>query len=432
MKSVLLLFTSLSLSVHAETWTLRAAQEKLLQGNPDLRIQKNEQEKSEAQLSEAKSTYWPSLDVSGTYQVFSKTQEINIPVGPPIGTINKTLGDHDREEYGIDLSYPLFMGGGQQQQILARRSSMEAQNERVHALENQQSLRLASLFYAWNMAEASRQTQETILAYQQQYRMRVSSLVKGGAALPSKESSAKARWLGAQVDLQTAIDLRDSIGRAAALLIGLPANQPFAFAAVSSEAGKMVGEKPSEGLRPELAFLEKSSTSLEHQEKSIASQKFPSVVALAGYRIANPGLNLGSNDYMNYGLVGLQLRWNLFDGFRNQSQRTQTRALREELQIEQERQAAFFSEAQLSAKKWMARLKQSREAAQAALEAAHLSVSEIQAQHNHGAASDLDLLEARIQESKADLQVRQLGFQQHLAAWQWRFARGENLKFEGD
>ena len=113
-KFVVLLLASLSVTVHSETWTLRAAQERLLQGNPDLRIQKNEQGKAEAQLSESKSTFWPSLDVSGSYQAFSELNQINLtlPVPPPTGTnISKTLGDHDREEYGIDLSYPLFMGG---------------------------------------------------------------------------------------------------------------------------------------------------------------------------------------------------------------------------------------------------------------------------------------------------------------------------------
>ncbi len=432
-KFVVLLLASLSVTVHSETWTLRAAQERLLQGNPDLRIQKNEQGKAEAQLSESKSTFWPSLDVSGSYQAFSELNQINLtlPVPPPTGTnISKTLGDHDREEYGIDLSYPLFMGGGQRQQVLARRSSVEAQKERAHALENQQSLRLAGLFYAWNLAESARHTQETIIGYHQQYLTRVTSLVKGGAALPSKESSAKAKLLVAQAELQTSIDLRDSIGRAGALLLGLSANQSFAFD--SSDGEKIDSGKVSSEMRPELAFLVKTSVSLEHQENAILSQKFPTLVALAGYRVANPGLNLGSNAYMNYGLVGLQLRWNLFDGFRNQSQRSQIRAQHEELQIEQERQAAFFSEAQISVEKWMARLKQSQEAAQAAWDAAHLSLAEIQSQHDHGTASELELLDARVQETKAGLQVHQLILQQRLAVWNWRYARGENLKFQGD
>ena len=195
MKSVVGFLAGISLSsiTMAETLTLQAAQEKLLAANPDLRIQREEQDKAEAQLSEARAAYWPSLDASASYQAFSKATEINIDMPAPIGGIHKTLGDKDREEYGIDLTYPLFLGGGRGQQIKARRSSVEAQGERVRAAENQTSLRLAALYYAWNQAEAARQSQESVAGFHREYADRIAKLVKGGAALPSREAAAKAK-----------------------------------------------------------------------------------------------------------------------------------------------------------------------------------------------------------------------------------------------
>ncbi len=431
MKSVVGFLAGISLSsiTMAETLTLQAAQEKLLAANPDLRIQREEQDKAEAQLSEARAAYWPSLDASASYQAFSKATEINIDMPAPIGGIHKTLGDKDREEYGIDLTYPLFLGGGRGQQIKARRSSVEAQGERVRAAENQTSLRLAALYYAWNQAEAARQSQESVAGFHREYADRIAKLVKGGAALPSREAAAKAKLLGAELDLRTAMDLRDSIGRASALLLGIPPESPFAFAVDNGTSN------PSQGTaekRHELSYLEKTSTSLEHQEKAIFSQKFPTVVALAGYRLANPGLSQGANSYMDYGLVGVQVKWNLFDGFKNQAQRAQTRIQRDEIRTELQRQTSSFEEAEVSAQKTLDRLKQSQEVAQAAWDAAKLALSETQAQHTHGTATDLELLDAQVLEAKSALLVRQLALQQRLATWQWRYVRGETLKFAGE
>lgn len=426
-KVIFALACLISLS-HADTLSLRAAQEKLFQQSPELLIQRAEHYRAAARLEEARASLWPSLDASASYQAFSKATQINLALPPPIGTVNKTLGDKDREEYGIDLSYPLFLGGGRRQQIRAQLSSVEAQEERFHAVQNQLSLRLAALFYGWHQAEAMRQTLDTVAGYDREYADRMAKLVKGGAALSSRAAAARARLLGAEVELQAASDLRDSLGRATALMLGLPPGNALAFATedISSDSSSPTGK------RPELAYLEKTSASLGYQEKSILSGRFPVLVGLLGYRVANPGLNQGSDAYMNYGLVGIQVKWNLFDGFSNEAQRAETRGQRDEIQTELHRQSAWFDESMLSAQRSLARLQQSREAAQASLDAARMALSETRTQHEHGAATDLELLDAQVQEAKSALQVRQLVLQQRMAGWQWRYARGENLKFPGD
>ncbi len=413
----------------AEPLTLRAAQEILLRTAPDIQIQRQEQEKAEAQLSEARAAFWPSLDVTGSYQALSDSNRIHFS-SPPL-TIDRSLGDRDREEYGLDLSYPLFTGGARIRQVQARRSAVEAQASRLRAVENQISFRLAVLFYAWHSAETAHLAQDTIAGYHRDYAARIEAVVKGGAALPSKAAAAKARLLGAELDIQAATDLRDSLGRAAALLLGLPPEPSLVFAPETGPESSDTGMAPKNP-RPEIEFLDRSSEGLEYQEKALSSQRWPTVAGLLGYRVANPGLNLGTNEYMNYGLAGIQLRWNLFDGFRNRAQRAQTRAQREAIRVEKEKQTAFWEDAILSAQRLEARLEKSDQAARAAWEASRLALKEIRSQHQHGTATDLELLDAQVQEAQAALRLRQLGLQQRLAAWQSHFARGENLRFTGD
>jgi outer membrane protein TolC len=350
--------------------------------------------------------------------------------------VDRDLGDKTREEYGIDLTIPLFAGGQRRGQVLSRSAAAKASGESVRARQNQLSLRLAALYYAWHMADAARATHESLARAQEDSWNRTAAEVRQGAALKSREASARARWLNAQVDLQAAIDTRDSIARAAALLLGLPPAQAVAFrpsgADTVNNAGAPVvtGSKGAAGAaRPEIESLDRTFESLEYQERALRGQKFPALSALAGYRLANPGLNLGSDDYMTYGQIGLQLRWNLFDGFRNRSQRAQIRSQREAVGVERERQAAFWSEAALSADRQAARLEMSRRAAEAALEAAQEGLREKTAQRKQGAASELEWIDARVLEAKAALHVRQLALQGGLMQWQQRFARGETLVF---
>jgi outer membrane protein TolC len=421
--------------------SLARAQELLIAQAPELRVEKLSEERTRAQLAEARSSYLPSLDVYGSYQAFTAANHLHVelpppppppgppgPNPPPPNVVDRDLGDKTREEYGIDLTIPLFAGGQRRGQVLSRDAALKASRESARARRNQLSLRLAALYYAWHTADAARATQESLARAHEDFWNRTAAEVRQGAALKSREAAARARWLNAQVDLQAAIDTRDSIARAAALLLGLPPAQAVAFRLGVADTASLAPAAPAVA-RPELEYLERTSESLEYQERALLGQKFPTLSALAGYRLANPGLNLGSDEYMTYGLVGLQLKWNLFDGFRNRSQRSQIRSQREAVGVERERQAAFWSEAALSADRQAARLEMSLRAAQASLEAAQEGLREKTAQRRQGSASELEWIDATVLEAKAALQVRQLALQGRLAQWQQRFARGETLVF---
>ena len=410
--------------------SLGQAQGLLLSQAPELRAEKMMEEKSRAQLAEARASYLPSLDAYGSYQAFTEANRLHVELPPPVGVMDRTLGDKTREEYGIDLTYPLFAGGQRRGQVLSRQAAVRASAESVRARQNQLSLRLVSIYYAWHIAEAARSTQAALVRAHEDSWNRIVAEVKQGAALKSREASARARWLNAQVDLQSAQDARDSLSRAAALLLGLSPEQSIGFTLDTAAESSGTATGSNAGItRPEIEFLDRTSESLENQERALAGQRLPTLSALAGYRLANPGLNLGSDDYMSYGLIGLQLRWNLFDGFKNRSQRSQVRSQREAVGVERGRQAAFWSEASLSADRNAARLGMSLLAARASWEASQEGLREKTAQRKQGSASELDVTDATVLEAKSALLVRQLSLQVRLAQWQQRFARGETLVF---
>jgi outer membrane protein TolC len=443
------------------TLSLAGAQSLLLSQNPDMRLEKLEVDRARAELAEARAAYWPSLDASASYQAFSKPNHIRFetpppppppPPAPPPPTppqptvIDRDLGDRDREEYGIDLTYPLFGGGARRQQELSRKASLRASETRVRAQGNRLSLQLAALYCAWHAADAAARTQDTLVRLRDEEAAQVKALVKQGAALASQEASARARALHAQAEARAAADTRDSLSRAAALLLGLPPETPVLFAEGAFDAPDILPETAAappvrdneraperKDVRPDLAALDQTAEALGHRREGLMRQRFPSVHGMAGYRLANPGLNLGSDEYMHYGLVGLQVKWNLFDGFKNRSQRAQALIQQQAVETERARRESWWNEAVLSAAAQRERLALTAAAAQAGLEAARENLRETAARRARGTATNSDELEARAQEATARLTVRQVEIQQRLAEWQLRFARGETLVFsQGD
>jgi len=75
--------------------------------------------------------------------------------------------------------------------------------------------------------------------------------------------------------------------------------------------------------RPELAALNLTSTQLSVYNKMLQGQKFPVLICSAGYRYAKPGLSLTGTEFMSYATAALQLKFNIFNGFRISSQQHQ-------------------------------------------------------------------------------------------------------------
>jgi outer membrane protein TolC len=97
-----------------------------------------------------------------------------------------------------------------------------------------------------------------------------------------------------------------------------------------SENHSSVHSLAAEGLTLQAQGLQKAGD-------AATGSRYPMVNAFAGYRYGNPGMNQGIDEWMGYGVVGVQAQWNLFDGFERKSIRTRYSSDAEVLQAEAER-----------------------------------------------------------------------------------------------
>jgi outer membrane protein TolC len=449
-KTLLLLLPALP----AGALTLGEAQAALFRDNADLAVLRLENERAESQWREARGALLPSIDALGNYSYTTETSrlQLDLPFPPPGGThLDREIGDHDRVELGADASYALFTGFARGNNVAAKRANVLARAAQERAARNQMSLKLASLFYAWQLAQAQADFQAATALYARELQTQLEAFVRAGTAVRSRALGALARAKAAEVDQMAAENTRDSLAFEVLDFLGRrdssAAASPNALApdtatlpkpdwgAVPAASGGGTAE-PSGGAeaengsrRPELEAIAQNEAQARLGGRALLGQRFPQVYAMAGYRYANPGLNLAGDDYMGYGLLGVQLKWNLFDGARNSQQRKQLEIQERILEEQKRKLQGEWWKAMHSARLQYSRWEAQFAAARASREAAEAAATDLKRQFEAGVATGVDWLEARNNEAKARLMMEQARTMQRLALLQWRFAAGKELRF---
>lgn len=433
-------------AVPACALTLSEAQALLFRDNADLAMLRLEAEKAASQAEEAKGAWFPSVDAVGSYGFTTETPRLrlDLPLPAPGGaTLERSLGDQDKVEVGLDATVPLFTGFSRGHAVEARQAQARAREAQSRAAHNQLSLRLAALFYAWQLASRQAEYQAKVGEHARQLAAQLGGFVKAGTAVRSRALAAEARARAAEVDFLAAEGTRDSLALEVLDFIGggHEAAATGTGPAVAGVSGILVADTTGPGAppwldapeggghRPEEHALEESLLQARLGAKALAGQRLPQIHGMAGIRYGNPGLNMNDDEFMAYGLAGVQLKWNLFDGFRNRQQRRQlhlqARVIEEQRRKLRNEWKKALETSRLQHARWSAQL----EAAQASREAARAAAADLQLQLESGLATEVDLTEARNHEARADLVVQQARTFQKLAQLQWRFAAGREMRF---
>jgi outer membrane protein len=423
--------------VHA--LSLHEAQLILFRNNPDLAILNLEIERADAQVEEAGAAWLPSVDALGSYAYTTETGhlKLDLPFPPPGGTrIDRPIGDNDRVEAGVDASYALFTGFSRGRNVEAKRAGSRAREAQWRGARNQMSLRLAALFYAWQLAGSQARYQEKTLEHARELQKQLQGFVRAGTAVRSRALAAEAKAKATEVELLAYQNTRDSLAYEFLDFLGggdsAATASPDVLAmdtAAAAEPDWGDASASSSAGRPEAEALDHAVVQARMGDRALSGQRLPQVIGMAGFRYANPGLDLAGDEFMPYGILGLQLKWNLYDGSKNRAQRkqldVQARVLREQKRkLEREWRKAMAT-SRLQHARWTAQF----EAAKASREAAQAAALDLNKQFEAGVATGLDWLEARNNQARAEMMMEQARTMQRIALLQWEYASGKELRF---
>jgi len=418
--------------------SLKQAQEIMLFKNTDIVIANQEFCKKGYEESEAKALWYPSLDVVGSYNHFTQNSSTTISglpfpgLSPGASTTLPIPNSMNKTEIGADLSYPLTTAFVNNFSVRYRHLAITAKEAQNQGLKNQLSFKLGAMYLQWNLSFQQIDVYKTLIKQLEEMVTQTQQLKSGGVASSSQVLDVKARLAQAKSDMVTNQNQCDSLKLELLNFIQtpdsnfLPADYSFAIDSQALLATDSIGLNSS---RPELISLDLSMEQLAVFQNIIAGQKYPNLIALAGLRYANPGLAMGKDQYMGYGLFGLQLKWNLFDGWKVSSQHKQTSEQVDILKTQRRQLVDMWDNAIKNAKLAIKRAEQQAAAANASFDAAEAYATDAQNNFAAGIATQTDVLNALSAKSKSALLVKQATFMKNMAVLQLFFAAGRELKF---
>jgi outer membrane protein TolC len=406
--------------------TLPEAQKQLLSANPEILSSGVQTKIAGTQLLETRSLWHPSVNLYSTVNWFSEKQSIDMP--PPIG--KRTLGDRDRFESGVDLSLPLFTGFSRYYTVKSAGADLKAQEEIEKSVRNRLSYQLGMIYFAWELALRQVDVQKALLAQIREYSSYTRNREAAGLSTTAQVADADARLALNQAELFNIQNRTDSLKMEILFLIqgkdtSIAPQEYKDFA----DAALLDTVTAPDTARPELKALSLGNQSLISRNRALWGKRLPQVAGLVGYRFANPGLNMGSADYMNYGVAGLQVNFNLYDGFRTRRQSLELKERIEALDLEKNRLLSRFSTDIERGRMSLKRAQLQKEAALASVKAAQESVESTRNAVDAGTATSLEYLDALSRLAQSRFLLEQSIFLIKNASLTLLFSQGKDIVF---
>ena len=288
------------------------------QNNLQLKKQGQKQKIAALEMAIKRGQLLPSLDFSAISSYTNEIAKFDLPfiVTVPGRPNQVELGGHDRTEFFIGLRQPIFTGFRLGTQVELAKTALETEEARLAFLNQQTAYQVHLLFYQAQSLKKERQIQEASVARLEVQLEQARSLFKAAQAMAYDTLQVYNQAL--QLEIQLDQNQRDQrlVDLQMARLLDLPEVRPIAEADLSKPSAfqsrldslKQVAVQR----RPELSSVHLGQHSAQLSRKLAQSAYFPDIGAEARYYYAKPGLNQVANQWMDYGIIGVNLQWNLW------------------------------------------------------------------------------------------------------------------------
>ena len=298
------LFLPAQIVLSQEPVTLEQCQQWAREYHPLIGQKELYQKMSELKLENNATNYLPQVDfkAQATYQSDVTKVGISLP------NINIPEQSKDQYKMYLDVKQNIWDGGlTKANEILEKAkegASLQGVEVEVYKVKEQVNNLFFSSFLIQQNLELLSKKQETLDARKN----RMDSAVRNGVLLSSELDQILAELVKVhqqKIELQSQ---RETVLSALAILTGKQLtdlqnveieNQDIAFA--------------NDLKRPELTLFEKQTTQLEASSKLLQKKRNPKLFGFGQAGYGRPGLNMLSNDFDSYALVGVGINWTVFD-----------------------------------------------------------------------------------------------------------------------
>ncbi len=425
--------------------SLPKAQAILFAHNKDIKNAELRHEQSMHNFIEARADLYPTVDMIGSYVFQSRRNRISfsrsltlledtVPMGIPDTIpleIDEPVGDYDRYEIGLDIRYPIFTGFARTHATRAAQAEVDAQSLAVDVQRNMQSLNLGILYFRWEDAVAGVKTQRKKVTRIAEHVGYIRDLYDAGIQPYSQVLIASARLEQARLDILQAQGRVDSLRLEVTHLLGIQDTlaYPAGYHFDSFYSRTKLGGETTDIRRPELQILLHRIGQAKQSQEVFRSQRFPSLSLRAGYRFANPGLQMGANEIMQYGTAGLHMNWTIYDGMRKWAQREQLKREQAILENRRKHTREEFDKLTRLARQQYRQAQSMEEATEKSLAAAEAVSRDLENALDAGTVVSAEYLESLNEVSQAERAHDKAQMMRKVAFLRLLYALGESIHF---
>ena len=301
----LILFCKLSFSQTSDTLTLDICQKKALENYPLIKQKDLINKTSELKLFDIAKAYLPQLNLNGqaTYQ----SEVTELPFAIPHITI-PTL-DKDQYKAAFDITENIYDGGYSAKQKKLEQVSLQSNLQDLETQLYQLKDKVNTIFFG---IIALQEIKKLLLVQKEDVKnnlLQVESGVKNGAVIQSNADVLKAEII--KIDEQV-IELESGITSGFNML-GDYLNTTISETSVLKLPETITPKTDYDIARPELKSFELQQQTLDASKSLLDCQLIPRVSGFGELGYGRPGLNMLSNSFNPYYLIGAKITWNLWD-----------------------------------------------------------------------------------------------------------------------
>jgi outer membrane protein len=291
------------------TQSLKETIDLALEANPMIAAGRSQIEESRLDAKSTSRSTLPQIEFDASYRHVSDVAQLELPqFTPQMPRMNVNLGVYDTYETGLTANYLLFSGFAQKSLVGIKNQTVELNNQQLTKTEKSIAL---EVIIKYRQVQNYHLEVEALNAAKQRIDLqikRIKALVNQGMALSLDTLSLSLsklnndqKIIAVQADLETAKqELTALVGKEIVVNKEVTVNEDNIISLFDAK------------MNSDLQMLNTRKGIIQSNRAITKSGYYPKIGLFAGVKYAKPGVNFIKNNWMTYGVWGVNLNWNLF------------------------------------------------------------------------------------------------------------------------
>lgn len=269
---------------------------------------------SDLKMKNIQTNYFPGITLNGQATYQSDAMKVDIDI--PMQGVELPEGVKDQYKLTLDVNQVIYDGGLTTAQKELEKSMLNSEMQNIEVKLYQLRERVNQIYFIILLFQEKENLLAVMINELKARLETVKSGVKNGAVLAVNADILKAEILKIEQQLAVVQNGKATSFSVLEVLTGadLPDKPYLSMPEVEFPTSATIK-------RPETKLFENQQQKLDALTKLSDAQRMPKLVGFSQFGYGRPGLNMLSDEFDSYYIVGAKLTWNVFDWNKNKRQK---------------------------------------------------------------------------------------------------------------